>query len=434
MLVKMSMSLVSPWLFCFYRPAPSCAHVPLATKPLAMTTPTPLPDAFAPGAPARHIMIDARYVRERSSGIGRYTEHVISHMLRLAPGLHLHLITHPSRPRPFDHPRVTTEVFAAAPNSPLTITHLSRRIDTSRAELFHSPFNLLPAGLPLPAVFTLHDIMWLIDPAFCAASRLGRLIQGTYYQAMIPRAVSWAKGIMTVSHASARAIESHFPHTVGKVHVTYNGVDPFFTPMPREEAARVLKPQLPGGAGRFVLVVGQGSPYKNHEGALEGFLEAFGHKPEVKLVLVRRFDRGTSPRMKRLLAHPSLQGRLVLLDYVTGQQLRALYSLATCFLFPSLYEGFGLPPLEAMACGTPVVTSDRGAPGEVCGGGAVLVDPDDPGAIGGALERLFEDQEYWEQVRERGLKHASGFGWERSARQVLQGYAMALGEERGGRW
>lgn len=371
------------------------------------------------------VMIDARYISEHTSGIGRYTEHLIEQLLLIDSGLRLRLITHPSRPRPFDSPRVSCQTFSAAPNSPRTRFLLSRVVDFDGVDLFHSPFNILPAAVPVPSVFTLHDIMWLLDKSYCTDSWWRKLVTGTFYQQFIPRSVEQAERILTVSHHSRESIEDYFPQMAGRVHVTYNGIDPFFRPVPPEEGWPKLSKWL-APKSRFVLVVGQGSPYKNHAGALAGFIEAFRHDPQVYFVLVRRLTRGPASRLRQLMADPDVASRIIQLDHVTGEELRALYSQAHAFLFPSLYEGFGLPALEAMACGTPVVTSDRGAPGEVAGPAALTVDPESPEAIGEALRRLFDDDDLWHTQRQRGLEHAAQFTWRRCAQDTLDVYRQLL--------
>lgn len=378
-----------------------------------------------PSSP-RRVMIDARYIRAKSSGIGRYTQNMIRELLELEPTLELELITHPSRPAPFADAgeRVRHHVFNAAPNSIRTRATLGRLINRCDVDLYHSPFNFLPANLNAPAVFTLHDIMWLLDPSYCTDSRILRALQGRFYGHVIPRSVAEATRVMTVSEHSKDEIERYFPGIQGRVHVTHNGLDPFFHVRPEHEVwaqiSEFIQPRK-----RFALIVGQGSPYKNHRGALMGFLEAFRDDPSVYLVLVRRFKSGLGDELADLLRDPALGSRLICLDYVTGEQLRALYNAATCFLFPSYYEGFGLPPLEAMACGTPVVASNIGAPFEVCGPAGLCVDPHDPKAIGGALRRVFDDPRLHAQLRERGLEHARRFTWRRCAEAVLETYKLA---------
>ena len=370
------------------------------------------------------VAIDARYLRARSSGIGRYTERSIEQMLALRPELHLELITHPERPTPCgDHPRVRHTVFDAAANSIATRLKLAAIVDRLGAQLFHSPFNFLPAALKTPSLFTLHDIMWLLDPAYCTESRSRQLVQGTFYRHVIASSIAEARALLTVSHHSREAILKRFPDV--HVSVSANGLDPFFSPVAADQAWQLLAPHLPPRR-RFVLVVGQGSPYKNHDGALEAFLHAFGDRPEVYLVMVRRFERGGAKRLRALMRDARLNSRLVTLPYVSGEMLRALYGAASCLLFPSLYEGFGLPALEAMACGTAVVTSRSGAPAEVCGDAACLIDPHDPADIARGLRAVLDDRAYRDRLIQAGLKRAATFTWERCARQILSAYDEAL--------
>ncbi len=377
------------------------------------------------------VMIDARYLGPKSSGIGRYTENVVDHLLMVDDGIRLDLVTHEGViPRAVeDHPdRVTLQHWGPEPNSLRTRFAMSKAVNFDGVELFHSPFNILPANLPCPAVFTLHDIMWLLDANFCTDVLWRKVVTGTFYKQLIPRSVADAAQILTVSHHSRESIEEYFPAAEGRVHVSYNAVDPFFSPVDPEsdEGWAALDEILPRDTP-FALIVGQASPYKNHPGAVAGFLEAFRDDPEVQLVMVRRLSRTTDERMNQLLADPALKGRVHQLSHVSGGQLRALYSLAKFFLFPSLYEGFGLPALEAMACGTPVVTSNIGAMAEVGADAAMQVDPNDPKSIAEALQRLHTDEELWNERRERGFARAAEFTWESCARSVLDAYEAALG-------
>jgi len=377
-------------------------------------------------APKR-VTIDARYLRTKHSGIGRYTEQFITHILKLDPELQLHLITHPESPAPFGeaHPRITYTVFNAPANSISTRASLAKIVHRTNPDLYHSPFNFLPANLQVPSIFTLHDIMWLIHPEYCTSSRARRLVQGTFYQHVLSHSLHEASQVMTVSHYSKKDIETHYPHTKGRVHVSYNGLDPYFHPMAPHKTWETISHLVPPRR-KFVLVVGQGSPYKNHIGALEGFLEAFADDPQIYLVMVRRFSRGTAPRLKQLLRSKALNSRLITLDYVSVEELRALYNAASCFLFPSIYEGFGIPPLEAMACGTPVVASNIGAPAEVCGEAAELVDPYDYKSIAHGLKQVIYNPSQRDLRIQLGLEHVKKFTWEQCASQVLNAYTSTL--------
>lgn len=375
------------------------------------------------------VMIDARYLGPASSGIGRYTENVIDHLLEIDDALRLELVTHSGviPEAATRHPdRVGLQHYDAEPNSLRTRFAMVRSLDFAGIDLFHSPFNILPGGLPCPAVFTLHDIMWLLDASFCTDVLWRKLVTGTFYKQMIPRSVADASRILTVSHHSRESIEEYFPGTEGRVHVSYNAVDPFFYPVDPDdpdEGWGAISEVVPRDTP-FALIVGQASPYKNHPGAVAGFLEAFRDQPDVHLVMVRRLSRTTDERMNDLLADPALAGRVHQLSHVSGAQLRALYGLARFFLFPSLYEGFGLPALEAMACGTPVVTSNFGAMAEVGADAALKVDPRDPNAIAQALHEL-QDDDVWSERRAAGLARAAEFTWESCARSVLETYRLA---------
>ncbi len=374
------------------------------------------------------VMIDARYLDGTVKGIGRYTDQLVRHLLDADRELHIRLVTHPGCPVPIDHKRVDCKVFKAGPTSLSTRFLLSRCVDFDGVDLFHSPFGLLPGGLPVPAVATLHDLMWVVDTSLFTRKLWKRLITGTYYRTTVALSVREAAKILTVSKFSKQAIAEHYPDAALRTAVTYNGLDPFFCPMPPQEAWPLLTKWLPPRSS-FVLSVGQGSPYKNHAGAVRAFLEAFGDDPDAYFVLVRRPKRGSSDdELRALMADERLNSRLIHLPGVSGEELRALYSMARVFLFPSLYEGFGLPILEAMACGTAVITSDRGAMAEVGGDGAILVDPKDPRSIARPLRRLFDDHEFRRMREDLARRRAEDFSWKSCAEETLAAYREILAD------
>ncbi len=358
------------------------------------------------------ILIDARYVDGSPSGIGRYTEQVA---LRLAqtPDVEVTAIVRDAASADVVGARDRV-VWDVEPNGPRTRYMLQRHVDGSAYDAFWSPFNILPEGIAAPSYFTLHDVMWLIDPGFCTQSRWRRVVTGGFYRSAIPRSVALSEAIFTVSHASRLDIEELFPDARGRVHVTYNAVDPSFHPLAAADGWGVLS-HLFARDTPFVLCVGQGSPYKNHGRALAAFWSAFAGIPEARFVLIRRFERGPDPILEEWLARPEVATRVVRLDHVDERVLRALLAKAMLFAFPSLYEGFGLPALEAMASGTPVVTTDYGAMAEVSGGAGVEIDPLDVPSIAAAMRRIHDDSAFAAGLRERGLARAQEFSWDRPA-------------------
>lgn len=381
------------------------------------------------------VALDARYIRTTetevfpSGGVGRYTYHLIKHFVKLNPELDLMLIVPSGNQRPIldesNGSRVREVRFSAPAHSTGTLFSLTRRINLEGVDIFHSPFNILPRGLPCRSIATILDVMWLSRPEYCASSFLLRFAGGNFYRFGMKHALKHATLLLTISHASRAAITEYNPGADERTRVTHLGLDPYFKPTAVEEAERVTAELIPPGI-RFILSVGQGSPYKNHGRAIEAVLQAFAENSGFQCVLVRRFSRWGDWEMKRILKRPDGKKQVIILSKVTDAQLRALYNRARVFLFPSLCEGFGLPVLEAMACGTPVITSNVSSLPEVSGDAALQVNPLSTDAIADALIKLNEDESLRTKLIQRGLQRAQTFTWESCARQTLEVYREAM--------
>ncbi len=382
------------------------------------------------------VALDARYIRTNdkevfpSGGVGRYTYQLIKHLVSIESELELILIVPSSNQRPIVNGRNGSKVreirFNAPAHSMRTQFRLSRGINLNGVDLFHSPFNVLPRGIPCKSIATVHDIMWIIRPEYCTSSRLLQFAGGAFYRSGINHALENATSILTVSHASRRAISDYNPEAGQRTHVTYNGLDPYFRTVPWEEAERETAGLIPSGT-RFVLCVGQGSPYKNHGRATEAFLRAFAERSKLHCVVVRRFSWRGDSEIKRLLKRLDRWRQVTILPSVTDAQLRGLYNRAEVLLHPSLYERFGLPVLEAMACGLPVVTSNRGSLREVTGGAALYVDPLSTAEIADALIRLNEDRSLRAKLVNGGRTQSKKFTWKACAHDTLEVYREAMG-------
>lgn len=381
------------------------------------------------------VALDARYIRTTetevfpSGGVGRYTYHLVKQLVKLDPELELTLIVPSGNQRPIvegsNASRVREVRFNAPAHSMRTQFRLTRGIDLEGVDLFHSPFNVLPRGIPCRSIATIHDVMWLSRPEYCTSSLLLQLAAGTFYRFGINHALRQATLILTVSHASRKAIAAYNPEAGQRTHVTHNGLDPYFKPISRKEAERVTAELIPPG-NRFILSVGQGSPYKNHIRATEAFLQAFSERSELRCVVVRRFSRWGDLEMKRLLKRLDRRNQVIILPKVTDAQLRGLYNRAGVFLHPSLDEGFGIPVLEAMACGAPVVTSNVSSLPEVAGDAALYVNPFSTAEIADALIKLNEDESLRTELAHRGRLRSQTFTWEECARQTLEVYRKAM--------
>lgn len=370
------------------------------------------------------VCIDCRYIGPRPSGIAEAVQGLVDFVPELAPDLDFLLLKHPSRTAPLTRADNVREVVVTQPaNGPATMWWLPQVIDLSNVDLFHATFNIMPAGLKIPCVTTLHDIMWLTAPRWCNPTLYGRIEQ-LFYTHGIGRALRHASAIASVSDASRREIIAHGPQTADRTFVTRSGVASDFHPVARDPAmlaALGLRPSQ-----RFVLVVGQYAPYKNHDGAMRGFASAFYGRDDIDLVFVQRMG-AHSQRLRSLADELGIGGRVHLLGPVERTEMVQLYSSAAALLHPSLCEGFGNPLAEAMACGCPVVTSNVSAMPEVTAGAANLACPRDPAAIGVALREAVDDPARASAMRRDGIARAAQMSWRAFAQANLDIYRRVLG-------
>jgi glycosyltransferase involved in cell wall biosynthesis len=237
----------------------------------------------------------------------------------------------------------------------------------------------------------------------------------------VPRSIERADAVIAVSDFTRREIEDVYPSARGKVHVVHHGVRPAVQP-PADDAPAELPP-LPE---RFVLAVGTIEPRKNLGALLDAMriVRSDAKLSDVALVVVGG-PGWLSDRLEQRLALEQTNGRVLRLGYVSDAALGALYRTAAAFAFPTLYEGFGLPALEAMAAGLPVVCSNVASLPEVVGDAALRVDEPLAEPLAGALRRVLSDDALAADLRRRGLERAAAFTWDQAARQTLDVYRRA---------
>jgi glycosyltransferase involved in cell wall biosynthesis len=368
------------------------------------------------------IAIDVRKLTQADSGCGSYTLNLVQALLAEDQDIELVLICNARRGQGrVRDPRVTEVLFPFPPISPFTRRALGPFLRKLQFDVFHSPFESIPLGLHVPRVVTVHDINWILNPHYNSTRPLFRLVLGTYYRASLLTAMGEANRILAISHGTRRAIIEHAPWHEAKLRVTYNGIDHRRVyPLDTDSAYRTIAHFMPTGTP-FVLTVGQGTPYKNHLNAVRGFMEAFGDRSDYRMVLVRRFS-GLDRELDELLRSPRVQERVLTLPYVTPDVLNALYNAARIVLHPSYNEGFGLPLIEAMAVGTPVVTSNISVMPEVVGPAALLVSPADFRAIAKALRTLDCDEALRARLIDEGRKRLALFSWSNCAKATLDVY------------
>ncbi len=368
------------------------------------------------------IALDARKLTKTDSGIGNYTLNLARALLEEDEDIELLFVCHTPRKQARIHnPRITEVIFPFPPISPFTQFALGPFLRRQRFDVFHTPFDVAPRGLGRPLVVTIHDLNWIVNSRYNSHNPCFRLVSAAYYRFSLTAAMHDASRILAISQATRHALLEYVPWHDLKIRVAYNGIDRSRVyPIERDVAYRLIAHLVEPGTP-FVLTVGQGTPYKNHLNAVRGFLEAFGDRPDYRMVLVRR-GVVRDKALVALLRSPQAQAQVLAVPYVTPIVLNALYNAARIVLHPSYYEGFGLPLLEAMAVGTPLVTSNLSSMPEVAGPAALLVSPADYRAIAEALVTLDRDNAIREKLIAAGHTQLERFSWSNCAKATLAVY------------
>ncbi|MDX1655580.1 MAG: glycosyltransferase family 1 protein [Candidatus Competibacteraceae bacterium] len=313
--------------------------------------------------------------------------------------------------------RVARPVLGPGPRTLSMMVSLPLALARDRPDLLHVTFTPPPVS-PRAYVFTLHDISMFVHPEFYPVRIRLRL------NALIRLGLRQARLILCISEHGRQMARERFGIAEERLAVAYHGVDACYRPVPQSEARQRLRRHY-GLEGSYLLYLGKYERRKNIFRLLEAFRLFRERNDGVKLVMAGKRDWNAAA-VDRLIAQLELDGQVLEPGYIPLEHLPALYSAAHCFVFPSLWEGFGLPVIEAMACGTPVITSRGSCLEEIAGGAARLVDPHRVEDIAQALEELYRNPALGGELRRRGLIRAAQFSWEACARQTLAAYRQAL--------
>ena len=291
---------------------------------------------------------------------------------------------------------------------------------TGPLDLFYSPdFVLPPTRRSTRALLTVHDLSFLHYPEHFVP----KLVQ--YLTRVVTRSVARADRVLADSEATRADLIAHLGTEPEKVEVLYSGVDPRFCPQPEPGEAERIRARYGIGSRPYVLSVGTVQPRKNYV----RLIQAFAQLQTCKLANLQLLIAGGKGWLyEDILAEAEKHSdRVRVLGFVEDGDLPALYRGASLFAFPSLYEGFGLPVLEAMACGVPVVCSDVSSLPEVAGDAALLVNPLDANDLAEAMACALEEADLRQGMIARGLAQAARFSWERAARQLVDTFDALLG-------
>ena len=367
------------------------------------------------------IGFDGTPLLGQRSGVGYYTGNLLSALMKLQPDWEYLLYS--NRPLnglepPLPHAQKVDQRYFARSRWLWMQTILPGTIHNSQPEICHFTNALAPLWQPAPYVLTIHDASLFVYGHYHPWARHLTM------RLTLPLVARRASAIITVSQHSRQDLIRVLGLDPQKIHVIYEAAADNFRPVedPASLAHLRRKYELPE---KFLLYVGTLEPRKNLLRLLRAVKQIRDEGLPYHLVLAGGMGwmMETFEQEVRAL---DLQDALHYLGYIPTQDLPGLFSLATVFTFPSLYEGFGLPPLEAMACGTPVLTSDRSSLAEICGDAAYLVDPRSEEAIAAGLGALLRDEDLRQDLRRKGLQRVTGFSWERAARETIALYHQVL--------
>lgn len=290
--------------------------------------------------------------------------------------------------------------------------------------LFHGIDQTAPPLARVPGVLTVHDIGFLTHPEWFASAQAPLA-----WHRFLARTLAQSRVICAISDYTRRELLARFRLPPARVRVVYNGgAAAFYRPLAPADVPADFRDRhrLPG---RFVLAVAPSTPHKNLPVLLEAFSGLAGKHRDLQLVFVGA-PGADHPRLVSRAAAAGLADRVRFVPPVSGGELLCFYNLASVFVFPSLYEGFGLPVLEAMACGCPTLVARSACLPEIAGGAALDAAPERPDDFAGALEKIISSRALAEELRGRGLARAACFSWEKTARETLGIYHEVANQTR----
>ena len=297
---------------------------------------------------------------------------------------------------------------------------LVKAVAQYRIEVLHCTSNTAPLKINIPLVLTLHDIIYLEKLNLTKGSAY-QIFGNLYRRWNVPKVVPRAARILTVSAYEKKKIDNHFRLDTKKVVTVYNGVADRFKPVDNESQRLAIRAKydLPE---RFIFCLGNTDPRKNVAGMLRAMSILRKQGKLTVNVLFLGIDRNYLSQLIKGIDDPVLLEHALFTGYVPEADLPVLYSLAEIFIYPSLREGFGIPILEAMSCGTPVITSNTSSMPEVAGEAALLIDPYDPEDIARSMDTLLNDPVMQSELSARGLERVRNFSWLNSAKKTLDVY------------
>ncbi len=376
------------------------------------------------------IVLDARRIAD--FGIGTYIRNLVRSLAKIdSSNQYTLVIPTPEVPEFKDLPSNFQTSLYKGKNTGYVQFGYTIFLRNLPADLFHIPLNAVPLWMPKPYLVTIHDMSTLLFANHHSGYRSN--LRHFYLR----RGLLRADRVMTVSSATRRDVESVLGIPASRIRVVYNAPDPIFcqssTASVGDQNESAQSPEIRRVIDRyrihhpFLLYVGRTNPQKNIPRLVEAFAVLRGELQDhprfnnLRLIIIGD-EIARHPALRHAVIHSRVEDAVRFLGFVPIETLRAFYQAASAFVFPSLYEGFGLPPLEAMACGTPVVCSSVSSLPEVVGDAAVIVNPENVFDIARGMREVLLDDALRSRLISQGIRKAREFSWERTAAEVLHAY------------
>lgn len=369
------------------------------------------------------IAFDGTTLTPGRTGVGYYTEHLLQHLAREVEATGDELVVISNRPIDTQASLPSHVRVHQGHQFPVRIGWMqlraARALDAIKADVAHFTNGMIPFAAPVSTVVTIHDMSLKLYPECHPLRR--RLLNWPLMQVAMRR----ASAIVTVSHSTRRDLLRLHGVPADRVAVVHEAASPAFQPIHDRARLEPVRAKY-GLPERFILYVGTIEPRKNLGRLMAALAQARAEGVPHHLVCVGPY--GWSSRdLTGLIARLDLTRYVHFTGYVPFEDLPALYNLGELFVFPSLYEGFGLPVVEAMACGTPVITANSSSLGEIAGDAAITVDPASTDALASAIRELAMDEARRRHWSERGWQRSRSFSWTQTAKEMLAVYQRAAG-------
>jgi glycosyltransferase involved in cell wall biosynthesis len=354
----------------------------------------------------------------RAGGLETYVRGLVGGLESVAADAEFILFTNPQVHQSFERLQPNfRRVLYPIPSRPTALRLLSEQLilpllaRRARVDVLHGPANMVPILAQCPTVMTLHDLHFFELPEILPGAK------GALLRAMVRLGARRARRLLTISEFSRNRISKRFRIATDLIGLSYMAPKPIVC-LPEQGWPKLARRF--GIANGYVMAISHSYQHKNIPRLMSAFARA-RNGSGLQLVLAGRAPK-RGPSLRLLARELGIESSVIFTDFVSDTEMRALMQHAAVFAYPSLYEGFGIPVVEAMTCGVPVVASTAGPLPEVAGGAALLIDPTDTDAIAGAITRVMSDPELRQKLSERGRERAHMFSWESAARATMRVY------------